>query len=126
MKGKAVLSSLSNHICAHLAGSSQSDFYVTSYFHSYLFSLIFKMGFDGHEVAFGTTLVGAVALVQRTLPKGWARSFVHRHPVAAMSCFWAFTGIALPFLMPPMRRMLKLPTNQYDAEHPKAVVPKYV
>lgn len=85
-----------------------------------------KMGFDGHEVAFGTTVVGAVALIQRTLPKGWARSFVHRHPVAAMSCFWAFTGITLPLVMPPIRRMLKMPTNQYDAEHPKAVVPKYI
>ena len=80
---------------------------------------------DGHEVAFGTTIAGAVALVHRTLPQGWARSFVHRQPVAAMACFWGAMGITIPLVIPRLRRAIKLPSNHYDADHPKAVVPKY-
>ena len=82
-------------------------------------------GFDGHEVAFVSTIGGAVALFHRTLPKGWVRGFIHRQPVAAMSVFWGLAGITLPLIIPPLRRAIKLPTNQYDAEHPRAIVPKY-
>lgn len=81
---------------------------------------------DGHEVGFVTTMGGAVLLAHRTLPKGWVRGFIHRQPVAAMACFWAMAGIALPLVVPPIRRALKLPTNQYDAANPRAVFPKYV
>lgn len=80
---------------------------------------------DGHEAAVITTMGGAVALIHRTLPKGWARSFVHRQPTAAMACFWAFLGVTMPLIVPPIRRALKLPSNQYDAAHPHAVFPKY-
>ena len=81
--------------------------------------------FDGHEVAFATTIAGAYALGHRTLPKGWIRGFIHRQPVAAMAVFWGTVGITLPLLVPRMRRAMKFPTNQYDAEHPNAVFPKY-
>lgn len=81
---------------------------------------------DGHTVAFGSSIGGAIVLFNQTLPKGWIKSFIHRQPFAAMSVFWGLTGISLPIIVPPIRRMLKLPTNQYDAEHPRAVFPKYV
>lgn len=81
--------------------------------------------FDGHEVAFATTIVGAVALTHRTLPKGWMRGLIHRQPIAAMAMFWGMAGITLPLIIPPMRRAMKFPTNQYDADHPKVVFPKY-
>lgn len=80
---------------------------------------------DGHELAVMSTVVGGLTLVNRTLPKGWLRAFIHRQPVAALSCFWAAIGISLPLFVPPIRRALKLPTNQYDPRHPKAVFPKY-
>ena len=82
-------------------------------------------GYDGHEVAIITTFVGGVALIDRAMPKGWVRGFIHRQPVAAMACFWAITGMTLPLIIPPIRRALKFPTNQYDATHPNALSPKY-
>jgi hypothetical protein len=82
--------------------------------------------FDGHEVLFASSIVGAVALFDRTLPKGWARAFIHRQPVAAMATFWGLAGITLPLIIPPLRRAMKLPTNQYDADHAKVVFPKYI
>jgi hypothetical protein len=79
---------------------------------------------DGHEVGVASTMLGAAALVYRTLPVGWVRGFIHRQPVAALATFWAIAGFSAPLLIPPVRRALKLPTNQYDAENPKAVFPK--
>jgi hypothetical protein len=64
-------------------------------------------------------------LVHRTLPQGWARSFIHRQPIAAMACGWALIGVTLPLVIPPIRRRLKLPTNQYNAENPMALTPNY-
>jgi len=84
------------------------------------------MPLDGHEVAFGTSIAGAVALVHRTLPQGWVRSLIHRQPVIAMSCAWAAMGLTLPLVVPPIRRAIGFPTNQYNAEHPKVSFPKYV
>ena len=81
--------------------------------------------FDGHEVGVVGSMGGAFYLIHRTLPKGWVRGFIHRQPVAALSVFWGVTGVVLPLVVPRLRRALKLPTNQYDATHPKAVVPKY-
>jgi hypothetical protein len=34
-------------------------------------------------------------------------------------------GIGYPLVAVPIRRALKLPTNQYDADHPNVVFPKY-
>lgn len=82
------------------------------------------MAIDGHEVGIASTVFGALYLTHRTLPRGWARGFIHRQPVAALASFWAFLGFTAPLVIPPLRRALKLPTNQYNAEHPKAVVPK--
>jgi hypothetical protein len=82
-------------------------------------------GFDGHEIAVVTTMGGALALLHRSLPRGWVRGFIHRQPIAAMASFWALAGITMPLIIPPLRRTLRLPTNQYDAEHPRAVTPKY-
>lgn len=81
--------------------------------------------YDGHEVAVGTTLIGGTILVDRSMPKGWVRGMIHRQPIAAMATFWCIAGIALPVLIPPVRRALKMPTNQYNAEHPRALSPKY-
>jgi hypothetical protein len=83
------------------------------------------MAVDGHEVAFVSTIVGCAALIHRTMPAGWMRSFVHRQPVAAMATLWAVIGVSLPLVVPPIRRTLGLPTNQYDAYHPKVNFPKY-
>jgi hypothetical protein len=83
------------------------------------------MGFDGHELAFGTTIGGAVLLFHRSLPVGWVRGFIHRQPVAAMSVFWGLAGITLPLIIPRIRRAMKFPTNHYDAEHPNVVLPNY-
>jgi hypothetical protein len=80
---------------------------------------------DGHEVSFVTSIGGAFYLFHRTLPKGWMRGFIHRQPIAAMSVVWAITGMTLPLVVPPIRRALNLPTNQYDASHPNATFPKY-
>ena len=84
------------------------------------------MVLDGHEVGVVTTMGGAIYLIHRTLPKGWVRGFVHRQPIAAMAVFWGLTGMTLPLIVPPIRRVIGLPTNQYSAEHPKATFPKYL
>lgn len=80
---------------------------------------------DGHELAVVTTTAGAIALVHRTLPRTWVRGLIHRQPVVAMSCAWALIGVTLPLVVPPLRRMMKLPTNQYEADHPNVVLPRY-
>lgn len=82
------------------------------------------MPIDGHEVGIASTIVGGVYLVHRTLPSGWVRGFIHRQPVAALASIWALLGVTAPLVIPPIRRAMNLPTNQYNAEHPKAVVPK--
>ena len=37
-----------------------------------------------------------------------------REPVVIISCAFGFTGLALPLVVPPIRRSMGLPTNQYD------------
>jgi hypothetical protein len=81
--------------------------------------------FEGHELAILGTLSGFYGIANSTLGAGWVKSFVHRHPVAAFSCFLAGVGVAMPLTIVPIRRLLKLPTNQYDASHPNVVFPKY-
>jgi hypothetical protein len=80
---------------------------------------------EGHEIGVLSTVVGCVGILQGAMPKGWAKSFVHRQPVAAMSCFLFGLGIALPVTVVPLRRALGMPTNQYDAEYPGTRYPVY-
>lgn len=80
---------------------------------------------DGHEIGVLSTVAGCVAILHGASPKGWFKSFVHRQPVAAMSCFLFGVGLALPVTVVPIRRALGLPTNQYDAEDPRVKFPKY-
>lgn len=81
---------------------------------------------DGHEVAVVSTMGGALAVLHRTMPAGWIRGFIHRQPVAAMSCAWALIGVTLPLVVPPIRRRLGMPTNQYEDGHVHTIVtPKY-
>lgn len=81
--------------------------------------------YDGHEVALVTTFLGGAALLHKTMPRGWIRGMIHRQPVVALSMAWGLIGMGLPLVVPPVRRMLKMPTNQYDAIHPKATFPVY-
>ena len=78
------------------------------------------MPWDGHEVSVIATMGGAAVVLNRTMPKDWVRGLIHRQPVVAMSCLWVVIGITLPLTIPPMRRMMGLPTGQYDPHHPKA------
>ena len=80
---------------------------------------------DGHELAVLGTISGVYGVCQATLGPGWVKSFIHRQPVAAMSVFLAGVGIALPLVVVPIRRSLKMPTNQYDASREGVVFPKY-
>ncbi len=80
---------------------------------------------DGHEAAIVFNLAGGMWLVHRLSPKGWARSLIHRQPVIALACFWGLAGVSIPLFVPAIRRALKLPTNQYDSEHPNVTFPKY-
>ena len=80
---------------------------------------------DGHEAAIVFNVGGGLWLLHRCQPKGWVRSLVHRQPVIALSCVWALIGIALPLVVPKVRRALQLPTHQYDALNSRAVFPKY-
>ena len=80
---------------------------------------------DGHEIGVLSTLAGCVGILHGSMPKGWAKSFIHRQPIAAMSCFMFGVGVILPVTVVPLRRALGFPTNQYDAEHPKVKFPKY-
>jgi hypothetical protein len=83
------------------------------------------MPWDGHEVSVIATMGGAAVVLNRTLPKGWVRSLIHRQPVVAMSCLWMVVGVSLPLVVPPIRRMIGAPTNQYDAHHPNVKFPIY-
>jgi hypothetical protein len=80
---------------------------------------------DGHEAAIVFNIGGGLWLVHRLSPKGWHRSLIHRQPVVALACGWAFAGICIPLLIPGLRRALSLPTNQYNAEHPNVSFPRY-
>lgn len=80
--------------------------------------------FDGHELAVGSTFVTVVMLVDRTLPTGWGKHMVHRHPMAALSCAFGAAGILMPMFIPKIRKAMGLATDQYDREHP-GTVPSY-
>ena len=74
---------------------------------------------DGHEIGVLSTVAGCLGILHGSMPKGWAKSFIHRQPVAAMSCFLFGVGLMLPVTVVPLRRSLGFPTNQYDAEDPR-------
>jgi hypothetical protein len=80
---------------------------------------------DGHEIGVLSTLFGCVGILHGSMPRGWAKSFIHRQPVAAFSCLLFGVGVLLPVTVVPVRRALGFPTNQYDAEDPRVVYPKY-
>lgn len=83
------------------------------------------MGLDGHELAMVTNIGGALLLLNRSLPKGWVRGFIHRQPVAAMAALWGLVGFTLPLVVPRMRYVVGLPTNQYFQGQQGCVGPKY-
>ena len=81
---------------------------------------------DGHELAILGTISGAYGVASATLGKGWVKSLIHRHPIPAMSIALSAFGIALPLVIVPVRRAIGMPTNQYDATHPRVSFPKFV
>lgn len=81
---------------------------------------------DGHELSVVSTIFGLGLLVDRTLPTGWVRHMIHRHPMGAMSLFWGVAGITMPLIIPKIRRSLGFPTNQYDSEHPNVKYNKWI
>ena len=83
------------------------------------------MVFDGHELSMLGTTAGLYSVCNACLPRGWVKTFIHRHPAAALGTVLGLTGILLPVVVVPIRRSLGLPTNQYDAHHPNVVFPKY-
>lgn len=80
---------------------------------------------EGHEIGVLSTLAGCVGILHGAMPKGWAKSMIHRQPVAAMSCLLFGVGVLLPVTVIPIRRALGFPTNQYDAEYPGVKYPVY-
>ena len=91
----------------------------------FLLSFTMTIHWDGHELGFLLTASGCYSAVHYSLPKGWYKGFIHRQPVAALCVAWATIGFALPLTVPPIRRRMGLPTNQYNAQHPMCVHPKY-
>ena len=82
--------------------------------------------FDGHELAVFGSLSGFYAIANASLPRGWIKSFIHRQPVPAFSMALFGLAMLMPVTIVPVRRMLKLPTHQYDAgSRPNVVYPKY-
>mmetsp|Transcript_25517 Transcript_25517/g.37561 ORF Transcript_25517/g.37561 Transcript_25517/m.37561 type:complete len:90 (-) Transcript_25517:208-477(-) len=79
---------------------------------------------EGHEVMMLGSVASLIGITQGCLGKGWAKHLIHRYPVVALSLGWAGFGLALPIVIVPIRRRLGMPTNHYDAAHPKAVFPK--
>jgi len=80
---------------------------------------------DGHELGILGTMTGFYAVTTGVLGKGWVKSFIHRQPVAAFSVALATMGVMMPIVIPPIRRKMGLPTNQYDASRPGTVYPKF-
>jgi len=83
------------------------------------------MPWDGHEIAIFGTITGCLQIANSHLGKGWMKMFFHKEPIAAASVVLFGTGIVYPLIAVPIRRALKLPTNQYDADHPNVTFPKY-
>lgn len=80
---------------------------------------------DGHELSVVTIVSGGLYIANACLPKGWPKQLIHKAPMAGMALAMGLGGIALPIIVVPIRRALKLPTNQYDPHHPDVVFPKW-
>ena len=80
---------------------------------------------DGHELAIFGTATGLYGVTSGVLGKGWVKQFIHRQPVAAFSVALGCFGLLMPIVIPPIRRKLGMPNNQYGADLPGAVYPKY-
>jgi len=79
---------------------------------------------DGHELGIFGMITGLYQVANGTLGKGWIKSFIHRQPVAAFSVGLTCAGLVLPLIVPPIRRKLGLPTNQYEAGKQGVMHPK--
>ena len=79
---------------------------------------------DGHELAILGTTTGIYGVTNGVFGKGWVKIFIHRQPIAAFSVCLGLLGVAMPVLIPPIRRRLGYPTNQYDASIPGTVFPQ--
>ena len=79
---------------------------------------------NGHEVAILGSATGIYGITRGIYGPGWVKQMIQRQPVVAMSVFLGTVGIALPVIIPPLRRKLGMPTNQYDATVPGTVFPK--
>ena len=80
---------------------------------------------DGHAVAFYSSLVGFYSITNYSLGRGWFKRVVHLHPVVGLSVILGAAGLVMPFTVIPIRRLLKLPTHQFEPYHDNAVFPKY-
>mmetsp|Transcript_17883 Transcript_17883/g.21389 ORF Transcript_17883/g.21389 Transcript_17883/m.21389 type:complete len:88 (-) Transcript_17883:341-604(-) len=80
---------------------------------------------DGHELGIFATVTGLYGVSSGCLGKGWVRGFIHRQPVAAFSVALGLFGMALPIIVPPIRRRLGMATNQYEAGLPDVVHPSF-
>mmetsp|Transcript_54283 Transcript_54283/g.162466 ORF Transcript_54283/g.162466 Transcript_54283/m.162466 type:complete len:87 (+) Transcript_54283:552-812(+) len=79
---------------------------------------------DGHELAVVGTATGFISVANACLGKGWVKSMIHRQPVVAFSLVLATAGVAMPIFIPPIRRKLGMPTNQYEAGLPGVIYPQ--
>mmetsp|Transcript_24921 Transcript_24921/g.35711 ORF Transcript_24921/g.35711 Transcript_24921/m.35711 type:complete len:87 (+) Transcript_24921:117-377(+) len=78
---------------------------------------------EGSELMILGTITSLYQIANGGLGKGWAKGFVHRYPIPAMSIALGCVSVLLPIVVVPIRRKMGLPTNQYDAFHPKTVFP---
>ena len=83
------------------------------------------MAIDGHELGIFGTITGIYGVANGALGKNWVKSFIHRQPVAAFSVVIGTVGILMPVVVPPIRRKLGLPTNQYESYRSDAIYPKF-
>mmetsp|Transcript_10543 Transcript_10543/g.13337 ORF Transcript_10543/g.13337 Transcript_10543/m.13337 type:complete len:86 (-) Transcript_10543:213-470(-) len=79
---------------------------------------------DGHELGIFATVTGLFSVTNGVLGKNWMKTFIHRQPVAAFSLGLGCVGLLMPIVIPPIRRKIGLPTNQYEGGHPGAIYPK--
>ena len=76
--------------------------------------------FDGHELSVVSLVASCLVLVDRTLPNGWIKHFIHRHPAPALASAGAALGFGLIIIGPRVRRLMGLSTDNYNNEVPGA------
>lgn len=82
--------------------------------------------YDGHELGMLSVVTATAGIVYGCMGRGWFKSWVHRHPVVALSVTLGTVGVCMPLVVIPIRRALGYPTNHYNPEHPLVVYPQYV